>query len=308
MTDIVIVNWNSGSLLHDCIVSILHSAHQEMIHTVFVVDNASEDDSIRNLPLHEKIKIVQNQGNLGFAKAANQGFRLSTCPYTLLLNPDTRLNPETLEQCQQFMDSNPDIDILGCQLVNEFGEISPSCSRFPKPIRFWNDAIGLSKLLPSIFKPALIMVDWNHESSRYVDQVMGAFMFMKNDIFKRIGYFDEQFFVYLEELDFSLRVAQSGGKSYFNSNIQIFHAGEGTTSRVKGYRLYLSISSRIKYAKKHFGWLGCISVKLCSLVVEPFTRSVYFLLQGKMEELSSVREGYTLLLKNRNNIVTQPPD
>jgi len=298
MVDVIIVNWNSGEYIKKCIDSIFSNDNKNFINTIFIIDNGSTDASLNKVELNKKIKIIRNKTNMGFSKACNQGFKLSTCTYVLLLNPDTQLLNNTIADCITFMNQNTETDILGCQLLNDKREITPSCSRFPTAIGVLSDSLGLSKIVPSLFKPAIILTNWDHKESRYVDQLMGAFMFMRRSIFEKIGYFDERFFVYYEEIDFSKRVAEKGGKSFFNANIKAIHSGQGTTNSVKGLRLFLNLRSRLQYAKKHFNYGGYACVWLCTFFIEPFTRSLFLLLSGKIDEISDLFKGYKLLIKN----------
>lgn len=304
MVDIIIINWNSNELLKKCLNSIFHTPNKNTINTVFVIDNNSTDKSIKEITSNDKITLIQNSENLGFAKAANQGFKLATAPYVLLLNPDTELLDTTLEECIAFMEANHEIDILGCRLLNDKGETSPSCARFPTPVSMFIDSAGLSKIFPFLFKPAILMSDWDHKTSRYVDQVMGAFMFMRHTIFKKVGYFDEQFFVYSEELDFSKRLSDMGGKSYFNTNITAIHSGQGTTISVKAFRLFLNLQSRLLYARKHFKKRGYLLVWFGTYFIEPFSRIFFFLIKGKLKEVKSVIKGYFMLITKKN--IRQP--
>ena len=299
MIDVVIVNWNSSEYLQKCIQSIFSTDNKNFIEKLFIIDNNSADLSLQQIKLNDKIAIIRNEENRGFAKACNQGFKLSTANYVLLLNPDTQLLNNTLQDCITFMNKTNNVDILGCQLLNDYGEITPSCSRFPTPSGIFRDAIGLSKLIPSIFKPGIIMADWDHKESKFVDQVMGAFMFMRKSIFEKIGYFDEQFFVYYEEVDFSKRLSEIGGKSFFDTEIKAIHTREGTTSSVKAFRLFLNLQSRLKYAKKHFKSSGYWCVWFCTFFIEPLTRSVSLLFSDKKNEIPDLFKGYWLLLKNR---------
>ncbi len=295
MVDIVIVNWNSGNYLSKCIDTIFTKSNEEVVGNVVIIDNNSSDESIKKINRYEKIVIVENKQNNGFSKACNQGFKLCTGTHILLLNPDTQLYNNTISDCVAFMNEKKEIDILGCQLLNDNGGISHSCSRFPTPQGIFRDSLGLSKIAPNIFKPGIIMTDWDHKESRYVDQVMGAFMFMRSSIFKIVGYFDEQFFVYYEEVDFSKRLAELGGKSFFNANIKAIHTGEGTTSSVKGFRLFLNLRSRLLYAKKHFNFLGYFSVYICTFFFDPITRSLFLIFSGRSKEISDLWKGYKLL-------------
>jgi len=300
MLDIVIVNWNSGNYLNKCITSLLKSDNVNYINTIFIIDNNSADLSFNITDTDTRIKIIRNKENSGFSKSCNQGFKLCTSPYVLLLNPDTQLYNTTINDCIFFMKANPGIDILGCQLLNENDLITHSCARFPTPLRYFYDAMGLSKIAPKIFHPSVLMTDWDHKQSKKVDQVMGAFMFMSHSIFKKLGYFDERFFVYYEELDFSKRLAKSGGSSYYNCSIKAIHSGGGSTNNVKAFRLFLNLRSRLQYARKHFNFLGYIIVWLCTFFIEPFTRIIYLLIKRNMKEAKEVLKGYALLIKKLN--------
>ena len=296
--DIVIVNWNSGNYLSNCIQSIFTKANENLISHVFIIDNKSNDDSLLGLENTGKLVVIKNDKNNGFSKACNQGFKLCTAPFVLLLNPDTRLYDTTLSDCISFSNDHRNVDILGCQLIDDNGNPTWSCARFPLPIRYFYDATGLSKIAPKVFTPALLMFDWNHKSSRYVDQVMGAFMFMPISIFNKVGYFDERFFVYYEELDFSKRLAELGGVSYYNCDIKAIHSGGGTTNNVKPLRLFLNLQSRLQYAKKHFQFTGYIIVWCCTFLIEPFTRIIFLLIKGNFKEIKNVLKAYGLLIRN----------
>ncbi len=299
MVDIVIVNWNSGDFLKKCLHTVFTAKNERIISRVFIIDNNSADTSLEQIEPNNKTVLIRNAENLGFSKACNQGFRLCTAPYVLLLNPDAQLLDETLSSCFAFMNDNNKADILGCKLLDDIGNISKSCARFPTAIRMCFEATGLSKIAPGIFTPASLMTDWDHTESRFVDQVMGAFIFMRISVFEKAGYFDERFFVYYEELDFSERLSKMGGRSYFNASISAIHSGGGTTRAVKGYRLFLNLRSRLQYAKKHFKYPSYLMVKFCTMIIEPFSRTFFLLITGKFREIKDVIKGYKLL-------VTQP--
>lgn len=297
MVDIVIVNWNSGQYLRKCILSIERSQKRYLISKVIVVDNNSADSSSDFLQAYPNVVLIKNTYNKGFAKACNQGFLLCKAEYVLLLNPDAMVLESTIEECVAYMDKNKRIDILGCALLDEAGNITKSCARFPTPIRIFFDASGLSKIAPSIFKPATLMTDWDHSKRKQVDQVMGAFMFMRTNLFKRVGYFDERFFVYYEELDFSYRLFKINGISYYEPAIRAVHAGEGTTSSVKAFRLYLSLSSRLKYARKHFTTVGFFLVLISTFPLEFFSRLMFTSISFRAKGIWQIVKGYLMFLK-----------
>jgi len=299
MIDIIIVNWNSSYLLKNCVDSIINTAGGELVNKIFIVDNNSTDGSLDLLPINDRLEIIKNTTNNGFAKAANQGFKKSTATYSLLLNPDTKILKNTLFESASFMNENPEIDILGIQLLNQNGNVTYTCSRFPSPSALFFDSVGLSKIFPKIFKPSIIMTDWDHLTSRPVDQVMGAYLFIRRSLFSSLGYLDEDFFVYFEDLDFSKRLAETGKRSFFNSEIKAIHIGAGTTSKVKAFRLALLLESRIKYSKKHFNKIGQFLTFIITYFIEPISRPIYFFTLGKFSDAVEVLRGYKMLFARK---------
>jgi hypothetical protein len=296
--DFVIVNWNAGEYLKKCVSALLSSNSMDLIGEIFIIDNASTDQSIRSIEGMDKIRIVKNRKNIGFGAACNQGIALSSAPYVVMVNPDVMVYESTVEESIAFMDANTSIDILGVSQYDEHGEVRASCARFPTPLRFFNEAIGLSKLFPKIFFPATLMTDWDHAESKVVDQIIGAYMFIRRSVFEKIGVFDPAFFVYYEELDLSKRLSNAGGTSYYNHQIKLTHFGEGTTQNIKDYRLYLNLKSRQIYAKKHFLKGGFYFTFFSTMIIEPFSRVIFLLLQTKFEEVKSTFRGYKLLWKD----------
>src|SRR5262245_57433256 len=205
---IVIVNWNTGQHLKDCLASIASAgANGSALSQVTVVDNASSDrslDGIGNLPL--PLEVIRNPANVGFAAACNQGAAGSTANYVLFLNPDTRLFPDTLATVTAFMESEQaaGIGICGVQMVDGDGMPAISCARFPTFRVLLGKMTGLASIFPRLF-PSHHLTPAETSVSRVVDQVIGAFYFVRRDLFAQLGGFDERYFIYFEEVDFALR-------------------------------------------------------------------------------------------------------
>lgn len=295
--DIVIVNWNTGAQLSNCIQSIRAANHQGLLQRVMVIDNGSSDDSAANLGhTNLPLTVVHNKTNRGFAAACNQGAKGSKADFILFLNPDTVLGEESLTGPMRFMSdpANRNVGITGIQLVDERGLISTTCSRFPTPRRTFAEIIGLDRIFPSM---ARAMRDWNHNENRSVDQIMGAFFLVRRRVFEELHGFDERFFVYYEEVDLSLRAHERGFHSYYLANLQAFHRGGGSSEQVKARRLFYSLRSRLLYAFKHFGPVPAIGVLLGTLLIEPFTRSLLCLFQGSFKGVVVTLEGYWFLTR-----------
>lgn len=298
--EIVIVNWNSKEYLKECLRSISISTKSKFkLDRVTVVDNASTDyslDGVENIDI--PLNIILNSENKGFGTACNQGGLNSNSRYLLFLNPDTVLSKDSLDIAVEFIEEpiNHQVGVSGIQLVDDQGETQRNCSRFPTPISFWCDIFGISK----IFKNKLtshLMTEWNHDSTQQVDHVIGAFYLIRTEIFRSLNGFDEDYFVYLEDLDLSYRVNQAGWSCYYLNECRSFHKGGGTSEQVKPYRLFYSLNSKIIYSYKHFTLINAILINVACVTIEPFTRICFALLKRSFDDVANTIQAYSLLLK-----------
>lgn len=306
---IVIVNWNAGQQLHDCIASICRANRDEFILSeVIVVDNSSTDDSLaqvealQNLPF--QLQIVGNANNRGFGAACNQGAKLATSEYLLFLNPDTRLFVNSLSVPIAFMQgrTNQDVGIVGIQLIDEQNRTARSCARFPTLGMFAAQALGVNRL-PGLRHLNTHMADWAHDETRVVDHVIGAFYLVRRTIFESLGGFNERFFVYLEDLDLSLRAQQAGFCSVFFVDAQAFHAGGGTSRQVKVHRLFYALRSRLLYGFKHFHPWQAWFLMLITVGVEPITRTIFSLVGSGFTGVRNTWRAYGMLWRDMGSIL-----
>jgi GT2 family glycosyltransferase len=269
--DVVIVNWNSGRRLQQCVNSLTGAT------SVVVIDNASGDGSADNLVASGfPLEVIFNETNRGFAAACNQGAALGHNKYILFLNPDTRLSPQALPTAIRFMNSREasDVAICGLRLVDDLGRTTPSCARFPKPSHLIGRSLGIDRIAPRLVPPHL-MLEWDHGQRRYVDQVMGACLLIRRAVFEDLRGFDERFFMYFEELDLSLRARRRGWRSMFLPDADVFHEGGASSDQIPATRLFYVLRSRILYAYKHFKWWQALSVTAAGLSVEMLGRLAY---------------------------------
>jgi len=298
--DIIIINWNSGEQLHQCLTSIAGASRDGFILSrVCVVDNASQDDSLNGIEQHKlPIQVIHNGKNEGFAKACNQGAEKSKADYILFLNPDTKLFKNSLTVPIAFMErpGNEKVAITGVQLVDDSGRVARTCARFPTPGRFFAKMFGLDRLFPSRFL-SHFMTEWDHSETYTVDQVMGAFFLVRCLVFESLGGFDERFFVYFEDLDFSLRAKQAGWRSFYLAEAQAYHKGGGISIQIKARRLFYSLRSRILYGYKHFGFFSATLLLLGTIFIEPFSRLILAGLHGSIREAGQTVQAYGLLFR-----------
>lgn len=296
--DIIIVNWNSGQLLKNCIQSIpIAMDGSFVLNRVIIVDNNSSDNSLYfEFDQNLRVSFIKNQQNLGFARACNQGASGSKSDFLLFLNPDTVLFQDSLSAPAEFLAGNPSVGIVGVQMVDESGEVSRNCGRFPTPFRMIYSSFGLDKIFPGVF-PGHFMVEWDHLSDKKVDQVMGSFFMIRRDLFVLLKGYDERFFVYFEDLDLAQRAKKLGFSNYYLSCCKIFHKGGGTTESIMAMRLALILHSRLIYCKKHFNKFSYFLIFCATVIIEPMTRLVNSILKGHPGEMKEVLKGYKFLFR-----------
>jgi N-acetylglucosaminyl-diphospho-decaprenol L-rhamnosyltransferase len=296
---VVIVNWNSRAQLRECLASFAAVAVDDIANSrVTIVDNASVDGSCDNLPATLPIAVIRNPDNRGFAAACNQGAAGAASDFFLFLNPDTRLMRGSLEIPARYLQSGHEhAGIVGIQLVDSDGQVTPNTARAPTPSLMIGNSIGLDRLMPSVFPPHFV-TEWAHDETRTVEQVMGAFFFVRRSVFEALGGFDERFFVYYEDMDFAVRARKLGWSSVYLATAQAFHRGQGTTDAATEQRIFYFARSRILYARKHFGPLGGFAVMITTLLLEPFARIV-----ASPQSAGVTRRAFAMLWKDLPNIL-----
>ena len=196
----------------------------------FVVDRAAyrvfEDG--RPLDLTPKLldlllHLIENAGNLGFSAAANQALRTSHAKYVLILNTDTEVDPEAIDILVEFGDANDQMGAAGPLLLNTDGTIQLSGRRFPSFLDATMHAF-LGIFWPeNPFSVRYRMLDWDRQSERTVDWVSGAAMFIRREAARDVNFFDERFFMYVEDMDLCNRLWHKGWKVYFCPEARIIH-------------------------------------------------------------------------------------
>ena len=245
---VIVVNHNTCDLLRECLRSVRAEA-AGLPTQVIVVDNASSDGSVAVVRAEfPEVRLIESPSNLGFSKANNAGLRASSSPYALLLNSDARLLPGALRAMASFMETHPDVGIVGPRLLNADGSLQLSCGIPPTP---WTEVCN--KLLLHIPFPFFKMGDWAHDRVREVGWVTGACLLARRAMLDRIGLLDEGMFMYYEDLDLCLRARRAGWKVCYLPDAQAVHLGGATSRGVFGPMLIASARSSFYFFRKHYG-------------------------------------------------------
>ncbi len=220
-----------------------------------MVDNNSVDGSIALIrDKFPQVKLIANTTNTGFSVANNQGIKIATGKYILLLNPDTVVQEDTFEKTLAFMEAHPEAGGLGIKMLDGKGNFLPESKRgLPTPAVAFYKIFGLAKLFPGSKKFGqyhLTFLDKN--KNHQVDILSGAFMLMRKEALDKVGLLDETFFMYGEDIDLSYRITQGGYKNYYFADSSIIHyKGESTKKSSVNYVIVFYKAMAI-FAQKHF--------------------------------------------------------
>lgn len=240
---IVIASWNTKNLLDQCLASI-YKETQNISFEIFVVDNASSDGSTEMVrDKYPQVKLIANQKNRGFAAANNQALKYASGRYILFLNPDTIILENALDKGARMMDERREIAILGAKTFN--GELTRQRTVAQNPNLL--SQIFLLIKLKYLFPKSKIIKKYHHFDFNYDKEnlvgghIQGSFMLIKKEVLDKIGSFDENFFIWFEEVDLCFRAIKAGYKILYSPEIKIIHYGGESFKQVmtlKKQRMY----------------------------------------------------------------------
>lgn len=269
---IIIVNYNTKDVLCDCLESIYEQT-QDVRFEAIVVDNASTDGSVNMIKdCFSEVILIENAENRGFAAANNQGIEIAKGRYLLLLNSDTVVLNNAIKKTVEFADSHKEAGILGCRVLNPDRTLQPTCFMFPSLLNVVLLTSYLNNLFPrNRFFGRERMTWWDRTDDSEVDVVTGCFMLVRREAIEQVGFLDEQFFMYGEEVDWCYRFKRNNWKILFTPVAEIIHLG-GCSSRQMKPEMALQLrASILLFFKKHRTRL---SYRLACLLM-----SLFFLLR-----------------------------
>ncbi len=241
---VIILNYNVRYFLEQCILSV-QSGLKYLDGEIIVIDNNSEDDSCEMVKQRfPHITLIQNKENVGFSKANNQAVAVAKGEYLCILNPDTAVEESTFKRCLDYAETIDNMGALGVHLMDGTGNFLPESKRnIPTP------KVSLLKLMGFVKKYYASHISENDKGS--IDVLAGAFMFLKRSVYNEVGGFDEDYFMYGEDIDLSYKIAKAGYQNQYLGSVNTLHyKGESTLKdRVYFDRFYNAM--RIFY-KKHF--------------------------------------------------------
>lgn len=249
----IIVNYNAGALLRTCVDSLLNCPLEIEI---LVVDNASHDGSLQALQGLERVRVIANASNLGFASACNIGAHVASAPNLLFLNPDCFFQPEALGVLLSALHADDQVGMVGALIVNLDGTEQAGGRRaIPTPWRTFVRAFGLTrfaKYWPNLFYDFHLHKQPLPESPMEVEAISGACMLVKKSAVDDVGYWDEGYFLHCEDLDWCMRFRQNGWKILFVPGAKITHALGACSKDVKVFVEWHKHKGMVRFYRKFF--------------------------------------------------------
>ena len=251
---VIILNYNVRYFLEQCVLSV-QKALENIDGEIIVVDNLSADDSCEMMKKRfPNVKLIENKANLGFPKGNNIGVAEAKGEYLCILNPDTVVAEDTFEKILNTKNWQLNTGIIGCKLIDGTGNFLPESKRgIPTPWVAFTKIFGLYKLFPksSLFNKYYAQHLSENQTGK-ADILVGAFMVMKRDLYLEVGGFDENCFMYSDDIDLSYMVLKSGKSNYYFHETSVIHYKGESTVRDGTYMKRFREAMQFFY-KKHFG-------------------------------------------------------
>lgn len=259
---VVIPSWNTKDYLAACLATL--AAAEKPASEVIVVENGSRDGSLEFLRAeHPEVRLIANAENQGFARGSNQGMRVARGRYVLLLNTDTEVAPDAIARLVAFLEQHPAYAAVAPRLVHRDGTTQRTVQEFPtlKTALFFSTP--LERWLPDSRElRRYFMRAWDQESSRDVDQPPAAVLLLRRDVLEEIGLFDEELWLFYNDVDLAKRIRAAGWKTHYLAEAKVLHHVGGSTSKFADFVATWQ-RDRLRYYRKHHGRLGAVWLKAC---------------------------------------------
>lgn len=247
---VVIVNYGTFELTKNTVNSILDYSYPFDVE-IIIIDNASKDDSLDNLRDYfgDRVRFIASKSNNGFAAGNNQALRIVDSKYVLLLNSDTIVWENTLENIYSFMENNSDVGACGCQVLLEDNTLDKACKRSFPNVK--NSFFRLFHIPTNSEEDDYNLDDMDDDGVYEIDCLTGAFIFTRKKVLDEIGLLDETFFMYGEDIDFCYRIKHAGWKIIYYGKDKITHLKGASSKKQRPKLIYEFYRAMYIYYKKH---------------------------------------------------------
>ena len=297
---VIVVTWNTRELTLRCLETLFDNTPNLRMR-VIVADNGSEDGSADAIAERfPQVDLIRNEGDFGFARANNEAMQRVESEWALLLNPDTEVHPNAINNLLAFSKQHPEAGITGGRTVFPDGSLNPG-SAWNKitPWSLFCFFTGLNRIFSQseLFNPEAIG-GWKRDTVRHVDVVQGSFYMLPTALWRKLGGFDRRYFMYGEEVDMCLRAAALGYRPMITPDAQIMHLGGAAAPR--GVRMLQNWRARATLVRGHWPKL-LVPVGLAELWLCCATRAAAVAIRGKLSGRKGQTDDWTMMWANRHD-------
>ena len=266
---IVIVNWNAGDYLRKCLESIYVNS-EALALEILVVDNGSSDGSVEMLrERFPNVALIENKDNPGFGAANNQALKGCASDFVLILNPDTEVSAGALAAMVNFLRQNAKVGAVGAKLLNANKTIQLTCARnFPTILSefFWLTTL-VRRFPENRIIGGYLMSYWDHNDKREVDCLSGACIMARLEVLRKLDYFDEDYFIYGEDVDLCYRIKKAGWQIWYLPEAEITHYGGGSSRNIAEAAAILDRIAIKTFLRKHRGVLPAAGYRMMCIFI-----------------------------------------
>lgn len=277
---ISIVNYKTKELTTKCLQSILQKKWG-ITYEIWLVDNNSTDQSVeffkRNFP---KVHLIESKRNLGFAGGHNLSLKKIDSDYILILNSDTEIEEKILDKIVSFLDDNPEVGVASCKILGFDGKLQPNGGDLPFGPALFNWLFNLESLG---FKKAFHRNEKEYyQEVHEVGWVSGSFMIVRRQVFEKIGFLSEDYFMYFEDVEFCYRAKKAGFKIMINPEVSIKHLSGGSSGDPRFSQWSGEFHGLVIFYREYFGILSTIIIRAL-IYLSTFLRVLAFAFRGKIK-------------------------
>lgn len=281
---VAVISYNTKDLLRDCLKSV-YDSESLTTYQVVVVDNNSTDGSPKMIKAEfPESLLIENQDNIGFARACNQALEATRAEYVLVLNSDTVITDGCVDTLSEYMKSHEDVGVVGPLILNFDGSVQYSCRDFPSFLDATVHAFVGAILPLNPFSKRYKKIECDHKSEQEVDWVSGAAMCIRKEAANSVGLFDQKYYMYVEDMDFCYRLWQADRKVVYVPEAKVYHH-IGQSSRQQSAKMVIEHQKSIYrfysklYEDKPWRYLKFL------IAVGLFLRGALLILSNRIERL-----------------------
>lgn len=264
---IIIVTWNVADYIVACLASIYRNINSRYEYEIIIVDSASQDNSVELIQSqYPDVKLMEKSENIGYTQGNNIGLEQAKGKYLILLNPDTEILDNALNKMIDYLETHPDVGMIGPHTYNTDGTTQSTRRKFPTKALAFFESTWLQQFAPKTMLDNFYLNDQPNDGIFPVDWVQGSALMLRREVFEQIGGLDTGYVMYFEELDWCKRASAENWKCIYLGSAEIIHHGGKSSEQVNIQKHIYFQESKLRYYRKFHGSFFATILRIFLLV------------------------------------------